>query len=95
MGTVVYFDQLKRTICSLRHLHVVVLGLRFCLRDMLGGTVMIYECLLPLKFQYSRLSHDVSFITEIAGITALCMSLNLIKHSSQLKENIEKKNKVH
>ena len=38
----------------------------FCLRDMPGGTVMIYECLLPLnqfilsvkKFQYSRLSHD-------------------------------------
>jgi len=29
--------------------------------------------------------------TEIAGITAFCMSLNLIKYSSHLKENIGKK----
>ena len=38
------------------------------------------------KLQYSRLSHHVSFI-KIAGITALCMSLNFIKYSSHLKEN--------
>ena len=56
---------------------------------------MIYVCLLPLyqfivffeKLQYSRLSHHVSFI-KIAGITALRMSLNLIKYSSHVKENI-------
>ena len=53
---------------------------------------MIYVCLLPLyqfivffeKLQYSRLSHHVSFI-KIAGITALSMSLNLIKYSSHVK----------
>ena len=28
---------------------------------------------------------------KIAGITALCMSLNLIKYSSHLKEDIKKK----
>ena len=58
---------------------------------------MIYVCLLPLyqfivtveKLQYSRLSHYVSFI-KIAGIAALCMSLNLIKYSSHLKENVKK-----
>ena len=56
---------------------------------------MIYVCLSPLyqfivffeKLQYSRLSHHLSFI-KIAGITALCMSLNLIKYSSHVKENI-------
>ena len=50
---------------------------------------MVYVCLLPLnqfivtveKLQYSRLSHYVSFI-KITGITALCMSLNLIIVSS-------------
>ena len=55
---------------------------------------MIYVCLLPLyqfivffeKLQYSRLIHHVSFI-KIAGITALRMSLNLIKYSSHVKEN--------
>ena len=62
---------------------------------------MVYVCLLPLnqfigpveKLQYSRLSHYVSFI-KITGITALCMSLNLINYSSNLKEN-KKKNKTH
>ena len=47
---------------------------------------MICLCLLPLypfiatveKLQYIRLSHYVSII-KIAGIRALCMSLNLIK----------------
>ena len=34
----------------------------------------------------STLSHYVSF-TKIAGIRVLCMSLNLIKCSSHLKEN--------
>ena len=56
---------------------------------------MIYVCLLPLyqfivffeKLQYFRLSHHVSII-KIAGITALRMSLNLIKYSSHVKENI-------
>ena len=59
---------------------------------------MIYVCLLPLyqfivsveKLLYSRLSHYVSFI-KIAGIRALCMLLNLIKHSSHLKEDIKKR----
>lgn len=53
----------------------MVFGLWFFLRDMPRGTVMIYECLLPLhqfiatveKLQYSRLSHYVSS-SKIAGI---------------------------
>ena len=40
------------------------------------------------KMQYSRLSHYVS-VLKIAGIKVLCISLNLIKHSSHLKENIK------
>ena len=61
---------------------------------------MIYVRLLLLypligtvwKLQYSHVSHYVSFIKK-AGIIALalCMSLNLSKYSSHLKENIKKK----
>ena len=62
------------------------------LHDMYRGTVAIYDLfmfmtLIPIiQLQYSGLSHHVSFI-KIAGIIALCMSLNLIKCSSHLKEN--------
>ena len=59
---------------------------------------MIYLCLLPLyqfiatveKPEYSRLSHHVSFI-YVAGVRALCMSLNLIKYASHLKKKQKKK----
>lgn len=70
---------------------------------------MVYVCLLPLnqfivtveKLQYSRLSHYVSFI-KITGITALCMSLNLIivssydliNYSLNLKEKKSKKHLI-
>ena len=62
---------------------------------------MIYECSLPLyqfiatveKLQYSRLSRYVSF-SKIAGIRALCMSYNLIKYSSHLKEITKKKHLI-
>ena len=54
---------------------------------------MIYVCLLPL-YQFinvtiEKLQYYVSFIM-IAGITALCMSLNLIKYSLHFKENIKR-----
>ena len=67
------------------------------LHDMSRGTVAIYDLfmfmtLIPIiQLQYSGLSHHVSFI-KIAGIIALCMSLNLIKCSSHLKENIKIQN---
>ena len=40
------------------------------------------------KMQYSRLSHYVS-VLMIAGIKVLRISLNLIKYSSHLNENIK------
>ena len=54
---------------------------------------MIYVCLLPL-YQFinvtiEKLQYYVSFIM-IAGITALCMSLNLIKYSLHFKEIIKR-----
>ena len=75
----------------------MVFGLWFFLLDMSRGTVAIYDLfmfmtLIPIiQPQYSGLSHHVSFI-KIVGIIALCMSLNLIKCSSHLKENIKIQN---
>lgn len=75
----------------------------FVLLDMSKGTVMIYDLYIfitPIRFidtveklQYFSLSHYASFL-KIAGITALCTSLNLINYSSHLKET-EKKKKKH
>ena len=94
MGTVIYFDTWKHTFCTLHHLHVMVFRFFWSfIWDTPEGTVMIYVCLLPL-YQFinvtiEKLQYYVSFIM-IAGITALCMSLNLIKYSLHFKENIKR-----
>ena len=53
---------------------------------------MIYVFVTLIQFinvTIEKLQFYVSFIM-IAGITALCMSLNLIKYSLHFKENIKK-----
>ena len=54
---------------------------------MIHDLCMLFTLIVTFeKLQYPRLSHHVSFI-KIAGITALCTSLNLIKYSTHLNEN--------
>ena len=86
LATVVYFDQQKRTICTLRHLHFMMFGLCFCfVREILRGRVMIYEwwSMLPAMFFFKSLC---SF-SKIDGIRGFCMSLKLITYSLHLRGN--------
>ena len=99
MGTVVYVDPMKNTICTLHHLHVMVFGLWSFLHYVSEGTVIIYDlCMLITLIPIHKWKHCktailyISFYIQIAGITALCMSLNLNKYTPHISKKTLKKN---